>query len=497
MNETMMLFVSLPSRAVSFTIPMSYIYLSAWLEKKGIPSGIVDVKRVKRPGGRPIFSIEQTLEKILAEIESRRPKYIGFTCYTSDYNSIIEIGTLIKKRVDAKIIVGGPHPTLRPEDFFVKGSPVDFVVKGEGEVTLSELIEKDSKSLGLDGVAGIMYKNGNSIVRTADRPYMADLGELPLPAYDKINMNFYAIPQQGLVRWLFLSGARIFTTRGCPYLCTFCANRAQKVRNRPIRSVIDEIVFLKNNYAIDGFYINDDTFCIDRNRTFRFLEELKAQKDLNMVWGMETRVNLVDEEMIAALKRAGCIQMDLGVESGSQEMLDRVKKGIRVEDVIRTFDICRRYRMRTFACFMVNMPGEDEKHINESIKLMKRIRSTLYGINITIPYIGTKIYEDYVKTKLNVKEYDKYLFDNSFKPLEDKRFRLVSHKLNEKYIYYVRFRRFGFFRLILDVTLDPVYWKAFIRSRRKLLYVKEFMLAAIYKFLIYPFKLLRTVNFRA
>lgn len=496
-DEAAVLFVSLPSRANSPTLPISYIYLAAWLEKQGIASEIVDIKNVKRPGGMPIFDNQEILAKVLSAIESKKPKYVGFTCFTSDFSSVIKIGKFIKKKIDAKIIVGGVHPTLKPEDFFLEGSPVDIAVIGEGERTLSELIEHDIKGLDLDDVPGIMYRKGQDVIRTIDRPHMEDLGCLPLPAYHKIDMNFYALPQQSLVRMLFLSGVRIFTARGCPYLCTFCANRAQKVRYRPVASVIKELAFLKDTYGIDGFYINDDTFCIDRKRTFEFTDALLQNKLEDMVWGIETRVNLLDEEMVARLKSAGCIQIDLGVESGSQAMLDRVKKGIKVEDAVEAFKICRRNRMRTFACFMVNLPGETKRDIDQSVKLMKKIKSTLYGINITIPHIGTKIYEDYVKPKLKFDEYDKFIFDNSFIPLEDKRFRLTDHNLNEKYIYYVKFKRFGLLRYILDLTLEPIYWKTVFRSRRRWLYMTQFLSILIYKIFVYPFKVLKTVNFKS
>ena len=495
-RETTVLFVSLPTRAISVTMPISYIYLDAYLEKKGISSEILDIKRIARPGGRPIFSLKETLEKILKEITIRKPKYIGFTCFTSDFNSIMNIGRLIKDRLDTKIIVGGIHPTLKPEDFFHEGSPIDIAVIGEGELTLSELIKKGLSGGEIDNVPGIMFRRGDRIIRTADRPYMMDLSDMPLPAYHKIDMNFYMIPQQSLVRWLFLSGFRIFTTRGCPYPCTFCANRAQMVRHRPVHAVIDEIKFLRDNYGSDGFYVQDDTFCMDRRRTFEFLDVFRKNGLDDMVWGIETRVNLLDEEMIDALKRAGCIQVDLGIESGSQEMLDRTKKGIRVEDAVRTFEICRRYKMRTFACFMVNMPGETEEHINESVKLMRRIKATVYGINITIPHIGTQIYEDYVKPKLTVDEYDKFIYDNSFKPLADKRFRLTNHNLNEKYVYYVKFKRFGLIKNIVDITLQPAYWKMVLGSKRKRLYATQFLWALIYKLFVYPIKLLLTVNLK-
>ncbi|MFA5147354.1 MAG: radical SAM protein [Candidatus Omnitrophota bacterium] len=487
--------VSLPSRAYSSVLPMSYMYLAAWLEKKGIASEIIDIKKIRYPGDTAVAGTDETVEKILAIIEEKRPEYVGFTCYTADLNSLMQISRLIKGRIKTTIIAGGIHPTLKPEDILFDGSPVDVAAIGEGENTLYELVENDTKGGTLDAVAGIAYRKGGVVVRTGERPYMKDLGELPMPAYDKIDMDFYSTPQQSMVRHLFLSGVRIFTARGCPYLCTFCANRDQKVRYRPVKSVIEELAFLKREYDIDGFYINDDTFCMDRRRTFEFLDKFEERK-LGMVWGVETRANLLDEEMIVRLKKAGCIQVDIGVESGSQEMLDRVKKGIKVEDAVRTFDLCRRHKIRTFACFMVNMPGETERHIDASIALMKRIRSTVYGINITIPYIGTRIYEEYVKPPLRPDEYGIFSFTNSFRPLRDGRFRLVSHSLNEKRIYYLRFKRFKFFRSIMDITFDPLYWGMIFRSSRKVLYLKQFFRATVYRLFMYPVKLFRTVNFK-
>ena len=197
-----MLFVSLPLCATSPTMPMSYIYLAAWLEKIGISAEILDVKSISRPGGKLLFNSQKTLEKILLEIEVRKPRYIGFTCFTSDFNAVIKIGRLIKEKVNAKIIVGGIHPTMKPEDFFHEGSPVDIAVIGEGELTLSEFITRDLAGHKTDDVPGIMCRRNGEIIKTGERSYMHNLSTLPLPAYHKIDMDFYTIPQQSLVRYL-------------------------------------------------------------------------------------------------------------------------------------------------------------------------------------------------------------------------------------------------------------------------------------------------------
>ena len=163
---------------------------------------------------------------------------------------------------------------------------------------------------------------------------------MPIHPYHKLDMNFYLQPQQFLLRSIYLSGVHIFTARGCPYGCTFCANSRKKVKFRPLDSVIEELKFLKETYRIDGFYIHDDTFTIKNDRVLEFCERLMKRKYL-FVWGMEGRVNQFPVNVFRALRRSGCIQIDFGVESGSQESLDRMRKGIKVNDTEEVFRRCR------------------------------------------------------------------------------------------------------------------------------------------------------------
>jgi len=140
----------------------------------------------------------------------------------------------------------------------------------------------------------------------------------------------------------------------------------RRVKYRNIETVIEEIRYLKETYDIDGFYIQDDTFTIKQKRVIEFCERLKAEK-LGMVWGMEGRVNQMPDNVFEALVDSGCIQMDFGVESGSQVVLDRMKKGIKVEDAERIFKLCRSRRVRTLANFLVNTPGETEEDVEKAV----------------------------------------------------------------------------------------------------------------------------------
>ena len=292
--------VSPAARATSRVVPTALLYLSAWLEKEGIPVHIIDVKKSK------IISDEKQIDAINQEIVDRlgliSPDYTGITCYTSDYRSVVKLAKMIKTRLNTKIIVGGIHATIKPDDFLYDSSPFDFIVTGEGEEVLAELVKREQRNLPVYDVPGLVFKKDGKFYKNENKASV-NLESMPRPAYEKIDMEFYATPNRSVVRLLYASGVHIFTTRGCPYSCTFCANRKQKIRFRPIKSVVDEIEFLKENYDIDSFYIQDDTFCLKEDRVLQFTESLMS-KNLNMFWGAETRVTLLNENMLKHMKRA-------------------------------------------------------------------------------------------------------------------------------------------------------------------------------------------------
>ncbi|MBL7068843.1 MAG: B12-binding domain-containing radical SAM protein [Candidatus Omnitrophica bacterium] len=446
------------------------------MDKEGIANNIVDVKIKRDPfAAMKKSDIDEIQRKIVEEIKSARPLFVGISCYTTEYTTVMPLARLIKENCHTTIIIGGLHATLRPEDFIFEDSPVDFVVIGEGEITLAELLRVSLKGSPLEDVKGIAFMRQDRLVRTQDRERIQDLGLLPRPAYEKLNMEYYLKPTRYLVRLLLLSGLHILTTRGCPHQCTFCANRMKKVTYRPIADVVDELKWLKKNYYIDSFYIADDTFCIRKERVYEFIE-LLGEIPYNSIWAMETTVKSIDEKMIRQLKKAGCIQIDFGVESGSQEALNRMKKGITVEEIEETFRLCRRYGIRTYANVMFNTPEEREEDVQKTINLMKQIRATNYGINLTVPFVGTEVYEKYVSPKLTKDEY--YIYNDPdllYHSIPDKRFRLAKHNLDLPRLYTKVLLRFTLLRAILDITLNRHYWLTLLRSKRRLDYIIYFI----------------------
>ena len=483
----MICLVSPPTRANSYMLPFALLHLSAWLNKEGLPSRIIDMKskifnRVVSKADRAKLMVE-----IVNEIKSSNPEYVGITCFTYDYNTVVELAKLIKNELNTKIIVGGIHPTCVPNDFFFEGSPFDFIVVGDGELPLTDLL---SGKKSLEEIPGLGYKETNGNIRINDNTSTADYMLLPQLPYEQLDMEFYATPNTKVVRYLYASGVNLMTAKGCPFSCTFCANKSHKILYRPIKTVVDEIELLHKKYKIDSFYIQDDTFGIKKERVIAFLDELESRK-LNLFWGMETRVNLVEEPLIKRLANAHCIQIDFGVESGSQESLDRMKKGIKVENTIKAFDLCRKYGIRSFANIMFNTPGETADDVNKTIELLARIRPSVLGLALTLPLPGTQIYKEYVNPKIEKSEY--YLYENErmYGKIMDNRFKMATHNIDLSALLRRLDNKYMFFKKILDCTTNLYYYKTLIRSKRKSQYLYEIIFGLIRLVSLYSFKKLK------
>lgn len=468
--------VSNPSlgRAKSPIVPHWMLWLAGYIEKQGYIVDVVDIKSNinEEPTEREKERIfNETVEKV---IQSCSP-LVGLSGFTQEYHDLMALATAIRQKSNAKIVVGGIHATILPDDFFIKeDSPFDAVVVGDGEVPLTKLIEAEKMGINSwEEIQGLVFRRGKDIIHTSPQSTFPDLNDMPVLPYHKLNTNFYFQPQQFLTRWIYLSGVHIFTARGCPYSCTFCANRRRKVRYRQIDNVINEIRYLKEKYDIDGFYIHDDTFTIKQDRVIEFCEKLPDLK-YRFVWGMEGRVNQLPDPVFQALKKSGCIQIDFGVESGSEESLRRMKKGIKVKDTEDIFDRCSRNNIRTFANFLINTPGETEEDVRKTVDLMEKIKATVYGICVTTPYPRTEIYDQYVKPPLSVEEYKLYEDNKTYTSIVDPRFRMAAHGLNIEELSEKLGKRFMLSRSWQIVSLHPLYLRSLFLSKRKSQYFSIF-----------------------
>jgi radical SAM superfamily enzyme YgiQ (UPF0313 family) len=451
------------------------MYIAAYLRQQGIKTNIIDVTI------RPFSTVNrrQITEEILRQVKISYPKIVGIPCMTSEFQEVIELSRKIKRELNAvTIVVGGIHPTLRPDDFFFEKSPVDYVISGEGEITTFELARAIMEGGTIGEVLGIAWfdKSKMAVVKTKLRPLIQNLDELPFPAFDMVDMKYYTTPNPYSIRGILISSFYILSGRGCPFNCTFCvakqlrknAGPGMSVRFRSAKNVADEIQLLVKDYSIDGFYVVDDTFAVNAHRTIEFCDELLSRR-LNITWGCETRVNKVSEELLKRMKKAGCIQLDFGVESGSQKVLDHVQKGITVSEIKAAFKLCHKLKIRTFANMLVNLPGETEEDIKASLKLLDVIKPTVVAFNVYTPYVGTEI-----SSQLDIAPDDYYLL--GYPPLElvkSPKFRFAIHDLDFTEFYKIYFARYNHLLTSVLSILQRQYIKQLIVSKRKKEYLMQ------------------------
>lgn len=503
MASDLTVLVTPPAWAYSPIVPFSFIELAAYMQMKGLDVEILDVKRdfyVTQPRG----SFQEVLREIIRRLNRKKPPYVGLSCFTGDYWQCLELAERIKKSFKTTIIVGGFQPTIRPEDFLYPKSPFDVVVIGEGEETLCEIVSAGNNADNLEEIKGIAFLKGSKLVKTPIRSFIEDLSLLPRPAYHMLDMDYYLTPNRNILRYLVFSGVYILTGRGCPYNCTYCSCRAiykaqgqrVTVRHRPISKIIDTLKWLKDSYRIDSFYISDDTFAIPGSRAAEFCREYK-KSGLSMVWSASMRVDLLNESLVEKMKDAGCVQIDFGVESGSQRSLDLMKKGIKVEDVYRAFALCKKYRIRTFANIMVNTPGESIEDVKLTTQLMNRIKANVYGISVTVPLPGSELFDKYIGiNNLSKEEYRIFSRPGLFQKILDPRLRLASHNLNIDMLYIMLNLRFFVLKSFIGLTFAGWYWRTFLKSVRKSAYIKGLIVSFFQQICRYMRFLIRSLERR-
>ena len=343
-----------------------------------------------------VFDIDPEVHDCIDEIKTFAPQIIGISCYTNTYQRALRLNTTLKLALPATIfIAGGVHATAKPLETMAEMKP-DYLVYAEGERTIAQLvdlIEAKSES-GYEEIKGLYYWSEGQVKYNGPPDLIDDLDSIPFPARHLLNFDPYLVPP-GMIRG-FVKGriTTIFTSRGCPYPCTYCASsnvQGKKVRHRSVDNVVQELEQLVNDYAINGFYICDDLVTEDHDWMMEFSNKL-ASKNLNLVWACQSRVDTLDQQMLLAMRKAGCVQIDFGVESGSDKTLDTMRKSTSVEAARQTFQMTKRAGVRSCATFILGFPGESEQDMEETFDFAKEINADFTAFYFLTPYPGTPIY---------------------------------------------------------------------------------------------------------
>jgi anaerobic magnesium-protoporphyrin IX monomethyl ester cyclase len=324
------------------------------------------------------------------------PDFVAMECSTPSIDHDLESVRGIKAR-QPRIFVAlmGSHATYFHQQLLQEHPEVDAIIRGEFEITVRELGLALKNSLPLSGVAGITFREGAGLRVNPERPFDADLDRWPYPDREVVPIHKYQTAQyQGK------KGTFMLSSRGCPYRCTFCLWPGTMVgrdfRARAPEAVVDEMEYLVRKHGVDDIYFDDDTMTIDRERLLRICR-LIQERDLKVHWISMGRVDTVDEELLTEMRKAGCDNVYLGVESGSEEILKRLKKGITLDQVTKAFREARKAGIKTQAFFMLGGPGETRETLRETIDFAVRLDPDNAQFAAAVPYPGTEMYEESVR----------------------------------------------------------------------------------------------------
>lgn len=373
----------------TYTMPLGLGYIAAVLENAGYDVSLTDA-----------YVKNLSYDALAQIIKTSRPDVIGITCLSDQRASWFKLIELIRA-IDSKIkvVLGGPHPSLMTEQVLVNFKP-DAIVIGEGEETMLALVRTWEENGDLGKVKSIAYIKDGEVVLTPQRERIKDLDSLPFPAHHMVDINDYSgwDFMGELYRILKLDRtpkyASITTSRGCIGNCGYCSSPLiwqRRWTHRSAKNVVDEIEMLKSKYGVEFIIMTDDIFTVNQKRVIEICEEIIKSK-LNVLWGFETAVNLVSSELLHIAKRAGCCCILYGVESGSETILSNVTKRIKEQEVINAFRMTKEAGILTGAFLMVGNPGESEKSINDTIKLLRKITPDLILPQINMVTPATKVF---------------------------------------------------------------------------------------------------------
>ena len=395
--------------------PLGTIYAAGYLRRNGFNVNLFDTNLLDSHEG-----VEMILKK-------GRPRY--FVIYDDGFNYLTKMCLtnmreaafkMIKlaKSYNSTVIVCSSDSTDHYSAYLDIGA--DFIIKGEGEITLLELIQSLDKKLPINNLLGLVYKNNNEIVSNAKRAVLRNLDEIGQPAWDLVNVNDYREVWESGNRTLSLN---IATTRGCPYKCNWCAKPiyGNRYNTHSPKFIVAQIKFLQDKYAVNDFWMCDDIFGLKSLWVQEFNDELKTES-IQLSYQIQSRVDLLlKDDTIEVLAESGLREVWVGAESGSQKILDAMDKGTDVEQIYEATNLLKSKGIRVGFFLQFGYLGEKWEDIQKTIKMMLELIPDNIGISVSYPLPGTKFFE-MVKSQLNEKanwtdsdDLD-LMFENTFSP---------------------------------------------------------------------------------
>lgn len=347
-----------------------------------------------------IWAGEYTKEEVVEKIKKLECDIIGISALSTQYSYVKWLISELRKIHDCPIVVGNALATFT-SDIVLKHTDADICVIGEGEITFKELVENLDN---LEKVKGICFKRDGEIIRNEPRDYIKDLDTIDFPEWDLFPVDVY-------LKYCRVEGTNtpafgIVTGRGCPYNCRYCSKTFHGYRNRSIDNIIQEIKLLIEKYNIKGVFFLDELVVINKERIYELCDKLEP---LHIKWNCTGRVNLVDFDILKRMKKAGCVAVGYGVESGSQTILDNMNKQMTTRQSERAIRDTVKLGMLPIVMLMYGYPGENKTTLQETAQFLTNLpyikRSTL---SVTTVLPGSWLW-DYAISRGMIKNEEKYL----------------------------------------------------------------------------------------
>ncbi len=361
--------------------PLGVLYLAAYLNHHGVKTVALDTS----------FD-GMGLDEIVARVVAHCPRLVGISGLTPHFRSIKTLCTALRAALPptVELCLGGPHFNATFAESF-DYIDADFIVIGEGEQTLLDLYSR------LDGgdlsqIPGLAFKGDGQVIVNRPRPHNGELDALPFPDLRHFETRIDYRIRHGI----HPRATSLMASRGCPFQCAFCdvhTTQGRKLRLRSPDSILGELRFNVEAFGIREFVFKDSTFTVNRRWVNELLDRILEER-LGISWSVNTRVDMIDEGLIRKMRAAGCRRVSFGVESGNDQILQNICKGITTEQVRRAFAIMGRSGMESHAFFMIGNPGETPKTARQTVEFAKSLGPTFADFSATVAYPGTQVHAE-------------------------------------------------------------------------------------------------------
>ena len=429
-------------------------YIAAVLEKNEYNVAVIDCP-----------PLNMTYKGLMKEIAKIEPDIVCITSVTATFPSVLQTAHAIKESYQrALIVLGGPHATIMDKQILSCHEDVDIIVRCEGEQTILQLARSVSNFglNGLDEVDGITFRKNGQIIRTPDRPFIQDLDKLPYPAY-----KYFPLTKYRIFGKLILP---VITSRGCSYPCTFCMVPqmvGKMFRERSPKNIVDELEWLRDKHGADAFSFHDETFTYNEKRVFEICEEIKRRK-IGIPWDCQTRVDHVSKKVLAKMSEAKCQLVLFGVESGSQKILNAMKKGTTVEQNERAVSWAKEAGLLVSMSVIFGYPGETADTLKQTLDFIKKVEPDDVFLYLATPYpkielrdlvkdLGWRMSNEWSHYEMQTPAFDNPLI--SFDKITKIRETFYNHLYSPSYILRQFIKGTLYSNIMAETALHQLLWR--------------------------------------